>query len=141
MTGALIILALLIITGVILKSLDSLHNKKNSSRNTDPLQSSLPEDNDSGECCGQHLICEKTSLSPLDNHIEYFDDEELDAFINHPQDSFSDEDINQFRDILLSMDPKEVPAWTRSLQLRNVTIPFPIRDEIIMIAAELRSDS
>ena len=35
------------------------------------------------ECCGQHEVCEKESLlAAVSKKIEYYDDEELDKYIN-----------------------------------------------------------
>lgn len=137
MTGALIILLFLILVGVVLRFLDK---RRSPARDTDataePERSA--DELDGAECCGQHLVCEKLSLAPLSGKIEYFDDEELDRFRQREPDSFTEQEIEEFREILLSMRPEEVPAWTRSLQLREVTIPPPIREEILLIAFDLR---
>ena len=56
------------------------------------------------ECCGQHQICEKESLlAAVSKQIEYYDDEELDRFKGHPSDGYTEEEIEEFRDILYSM--------------------------------------
>ena len=52
------------------------------------------------ECCGQHQICEKESLlAAVSKQIEYYDDEELDRFKGRPSDGYSEEEIEEFRDI------------------------------------------
>ena len=73
------------------------------------------------ECCGQHQICEKESLlAAVSKQIEYYDDEELDRFKGRPSDGYSEEEIEEFRDILYSMQEVDVAGWSRSLQLRGI---------------------
>ena len=52
--------------------------------------------------------------------IEYFDDEELDSFIGRPADSYTDDETEQFSDVLYTMRQDEVAAWCRSLNLRGI---------------------
>lgn len=92
-----------------------------------------------GECCGMHIVCEKNLLTPLDDEIEYFDDEEIDRFRGRGADDYSDEEIEEFRDILLTLRPTEIAAWARSLQLRGIVMPQTIRDELLLIVAEERA--
>ena len=62
------------------------------------------------ECCGQHQICEKESLlAAVSKQIEYYDDEELDRFKGRPSDGYSEEEIEEFRDILYSMQEVDGP--------------------------------
>ena len=69
------------------------------------------------ECCGQHAVCEKESLlAAVSKKIEYYDDEELDRFKGHPSDTYTNEEIEEFRDILYSMQETDVAGWSRSLQ-------------------------
>ena len=83
--------------------------------------------------------CEKNLLTPLDDEIEYFDDEEIDRFRGRGADDYSDEEIEEFRDILLTLRPTEIAAWARSLQLRGIVMPQTIRDELLLIVAEERA--
>ncbi len=92
------------------------------------------------ECCGMHMTCERDSLlAAVSEKIEYYDDEELDRFAGREPDVYTDSEIEEFRDIMLTMRPDEIAGWVRSLQLRNIQLPQPVRDEIIMIVAEARS--
>ena len=68
--------------------------------------------------------------------IEYFDDEELDAFKGRMADDYSDEEAEQFREILYSMRQEEVKDWIRSLVLRGIELPNQIKDETIMLSEE-----
>lgn len=92
-----------------------------------------------GECCGQHAICEKESLlAAVSKQIEYYDDEELDRFRGRPSDGYTDEETNEFRNIMYTMKEEEVAGWCRSLQLRGVEFPDGLKDELFLIVGERR---
>lgn len=91
------------------------------------------------ECCGQHQICEKESLlAAVSKQIEYYDDEELDRFKGRPSDGYSEEEIEEFRDILYPMQEVDVAGWSRSLQLRGIELPDELKDELFLIVGERR---
>lgn len=91
------------------------------------------------ECCGQHQICEKESLlAAVSKQIEYYDDEELDRFKGRSSDGYSEEEIEEFRDILYSMQEVDVAGWSRSLQLRGIELPDELKDELFLIVGERR---
>lgn len=85
-----------------------------------------------------HLVCEKQSLSPVSDKIEYFDDEELDEYRGREADSYTETETDRFRDVLLTLRPDEIASWAKSIQLRGITLPSPVRDELLMIVAEAR---
>ena len=86
-----------------------------------------------------HITCEKDSLlAAVSKEIEYYDDEELDRFAGRGADEYSDGEIEEFRDVLLTMRPDDIAGWARSVQLRGITLPTAVRDELIMIVAEAR---
>ena len=91
------------------------------------------------ECCGQHEVCERDSLlAAVSKQIEYYDDEELDRFKGHPSDNYTEEEINEFREIMYTMKEEEVAGWCRSLQLRGIEIPDELKDELFLIVGERR---
>lgn len=63
--------------------------------------------------------------------IEYFDDEELDAFKGRPSNLYTDEEVEQFAEVLESLRPEEVAAWGRSLHLRGIELPDILKDEYV----------
>jgi len=65
--------------------------------------------------------------------IEYFDDEELDVYRGRSSDAYSDEEAEQFREVMLTMRPDEIPAWGRSLRLREVSLPDQVKDDFTML--------
>jgi len=91
------------------------------------------------ECCGQHEVCEKDSLlAAVSRQIEYYNDEELDRFRGTPSGDYSDEAVEEFREVLYTMREDEVAGWVRSLQLRAVELPDMLKDEVFLIVGERR---
>lgn len=91
------------------------------------------------ECCGQHEVCEKDSLlAAISKQIEYYNDEELDRFRGREGDAYTEEETDEFRDILYTMRSDEVAGWVRSLQLRQVNLPDDLKDEVFLIVGERR---
>jgi hypothetical protein len=90
------------------------------------------------DCCGAHEVCESDSLLSIAETIEYFNDEELDAYKGFEPSEYSDEQIEEFRDVLLTLQEKEVAGWLRSIQLREISLPETIREEALLIIRERR---
>ena len=65
--------------------------------------------------------------------VEYYDDEELDAFIGRSSDTYDDEEAEQFRYVLYTMRQEEVAGWCRSLSLRGINMPDQIKDEVTVL--------
>jgi hypothetical protein len=91
------------------------------------------------ECCGQHETCEKDSLlAAVSKDVEYYEDEELDRFRTRRSDEYTDEEVEEFQEVLYTMRNDEVAGWVRSLQLRHIELPDPIKDEVFLIIGERR---
>ena len=89
---------------------------------------------DDEECCGEHEVCEKGKIKrALRTDIEYFDDEELDIYRGTTSDEYEDEAVEEFREVLYTMDPKEIDDWLKSLELREVALPDALKDEVFML--------
>lgn len=97
------------------------------------------ESSEGEECCGLHLVCEKDSLSPMSDEILYYDDEELDRFIGRPADSYSAEETEEFRDVLMTLRPEDVAGWARSITQRRLELPSDVRDELLILVNEQRT--
>lgn len=153
MTGALVILAVLIVVGIVLYIGERLHNRR-LDKNIEPTVAeesggdSEPEDDVAkddageaaqGECCGMHLVCEKDTLSPVSAEILYYDDEELDRFIGRPGDDYTPEETEEFRDVLMTLRPEDVSGWARSITQRHLELPPDVRDELLILVNEQRS--
>lgn len=91
------------------------------------------------ECCGQHEICERDSLlAAVSKRIEYYDDEELDRFIGRAPEAYDEEETEMFRDVFYTMQETDVAGWVRSLQLRGISLPDEVKDEVFLIIGERR---
>ncbi len=135
MTVALIILAALVVTGLPLYLIDRY--RRFNAPGDDTI--APPAEPSEGECCGMHITCEKDSLlASVSTEIEYYDDEELDVFAGRAAETYSDEEIEQFRDVMLTLLADDIAGWARSIQLRGITLPVEVRDELLMIVAEER---
>ena len=83
---------------------------------------------------GENARCEQECmLEAATKDIEYYDDEELDKFSGRPSDGFTDEEVEQFREILYTMPPGEAKGWNRSLILRGINVPDQIKDELLLM--------
>lgn len=71
--------------------------------------------------------------------IIYFADEELDAYKGRTSDSYTDEEIDEFEDVLLTLRENETAEWLKSLQLRGIEIPEIIKDQALLMVAERRN--
>lgn len=127
MTGALIILAVTVLTGIVLR----LTHRPDA--RPDAASAPAPQEEPEG-CCGLHAVCEK-GLSPDGNPV-YFDDEELDRFAGRKPDDYSPEEIEEFREVLYTLLPADVYPWGFSLTQRNVALPTVLRDEWVMMAGD-----
>lgn len=85
-------------------------------------------------CCGKHAVCEKEEMAAaFSQPIEYFDDEELDAYKGRNSDSYTPDEVEQFEDVMTTMHPNEVADWLRSLQLRAINLPDDLKDEAMLL--------
>ena len=85
-------------------------------------------------CNGENDKCEQECMmEAATKPIEYFDDEELDAFKGHSSDSYTDEEVEQFSYVLNTMPQEEIRDWCRSLHLRGIEIPDQLKDEVYMM--------
>lgn len=135
MTVIFIIAGVLVAVGLILWLHDRLSRNGSDNSTTD---NEAAESGD--ECCGMHITCEKDSLlTAVSDKIEYFDDEELDRFRGRGADEYNDTEIEEFRDVLLTLLPDDIAPWGRSIQLRGITLPAVIKEELLMIVAEART--
>ena len=101
--------------------------------------SGTDEEADGEVCCGMHSVCERDSLlASVSEKIEYFDDHELDRHAGRVPAEYNNAEVEEFRDILLTLLPEDVAPWARSLQLRGIALPDSVRDELLMIVSESR---
>ncbi len=142
MTFTLILLSVIVFVGAVLYGEHCLYLRRHASDEPVGADSAgeSSADNDT-ECCGMHITCEKDSLlASVSEKIEYYDDEELDRFAGKAPEDYAEDEIEEFRDVLITMKPSDIAGWARSLQLRNIALPEVVRDELLMIVAEARQN-
>ena len=126
MSGFLILLLGLALLGIIagILGLVSRHGEDDK----------IVEADNCATCNGTNDKCEQECMMEAAvKEIEYSDDEELDDFRERRSDNYTDEEAEIFREILYTMRPNEVKDWTRSLTLRQISLPDPVKDEVFVM--------
>ena len=91
------------------------------------------------ECCGQHQIWRKRkSAGSCKQANRILRRRRTGPLQGRPSDGYSEEEIEEFRDILYSMQEVDVAGWSRSLQLRGIELPDELKDELFLIVGERR---
>lgn len=92
---------------------------------------------DCSTCSDDNPQCEQVCMmEAATKEIEYFDDEELDVFQGRAADSYADEEVEQFSEVLYTLRPEEVKPWSRSLTLRRISVPNQLKDELFMMMGD-----
>jgi len=125
--GSILLIVLLI--GIIF--IVRMKKKNEISENNEPV-SSMPDPG----CCGAHEVCEFDMIKMNPDIIEYFDDEELDNYKNTSENSYSDTQIDDFREILYTLQKHEIRNWLLSLSRRSVTLPAILQVEARQLMVE-----
>ena len=72
---------------------------------------------------------------PLNDNNLYYDDEELDEFRGRDADSYTEAEVDRFREVLLTLRRDELLAWEAALRERQLALPAQLRDELILLLA------
>ncbi len=138
MAGPLVVLPLVIVgVGAVLWLCHRRHAESDSeplSRNEHGESATASPSGDDMVCCGRHLVCER-GLEDVGD-VVYFDDEELDVFAGRGGGEYSDDEAEQFREVLTTLADGERVAWARSLERRGVTMPDEVRDELLLLLGD-----
>ncbi len=93
-----------------------------------------PTHGECSTCSGEDDRCEQICyMEAATRDIEYYDDEELDRFQHRPSDSYTDEEVQQFADVLYSLQPEDAKGWARSLSLRGINLPDVLKDDLFTL--------
>lgn len=85
-------------------------------------------------CDGTSTKCEQTCMMEAATRpIEYYDDEELDTYCGRPSNDYTDDEVDQFAEVLHTMRQDEVAGWMRSLNLRGIQLPDALKDEVYLL--------
>lgn len=137
MTGALIILAVTVTIGILLWVWEKFRTRRHGHSLHHHAPSASPNakrPTPNTVCCGLHAICEKTGQ--INEPPVYYDDEELDRFAGRPADGYTDEETEEFRDVLLTLLPSDTPGWTVSLEKRRINLPADLQPELELLLSE-----
>ena len=134
MLRVIILVALFLLVGILAVVGTEIRERR---RKGNPQSSNLQ----SQECCGQHLVCERESLLSGDDAIEYYDDEDLDAYIGREASSYTSRETDAFEDVFDTLREEDVAGWCRSLQKRGIELPLPVREKALLIVRELRANA
>lgn len=115
-----IILGILSLAVII--AISTIYNKRRNGNEIDYFEPEKKSCGSNGVCCGAHAVCEK-HLPKVKKEIIYFDDEELDRFSGKDNESYSLEDIQEFKEIMSSIREDEINIWLKSLSQRKIELP------------------
>ncbi|MDE5839880.1 MAG: hypothetical protein K2H49_03065 [Muribaculaceae bacterium] len=149
MTGALIILAVTVAIGVMLWAWEKFRSRRNGhslhhhNNGQEPRVMDQGHDTDGPQataqptsiCCGMHAICEKTGK--INEPPVYYDDEELDRFAGRAECDYTEEETEEFRDVLLTLLPADAPGWSVSLEKRRIKLPESLKPELELMLSEV----
>ena len=107
-------------------------------RSADDTETPIVVQESCSTCNGENDKCEQECMmEAATKDIEYYDDEELDVFRGRESDTYTEQEVEQFSEVLYTMRPNEVKGWTRSLTLRGVNLPIQLKDEVFALTDDL----
>lgn len=136
MSSLTLLIIIGLVTAILVACLVYIH--RNSTPDPEEQQQPQVKNNPNIECCGAHEVCEAETLLTLSEEIIYYSDEELDAYRGRLSDNYTPDEIDEFREVLMTLQMHEVTGWLKSLQLRRIEMPDTIREEALMIVDEFR---
>ncbi len=158
MQGALVILLFIIVVGIILYAVDVFYYRKRDaakgagSASANPQEGEAPasdvaeqqapaEASPHGDgCCGMHLVCEKKAVAASEPPV-YYDDEELDVYAGRDPQAYESGEIEEFREVMLTLLPSDAAGWAQSLLQRGIALPEELHDELMLIITEAAGEA
>lgn len=107
-------------------------NRDRKKSNTEKEEVSTP----ASDCCGAHEVCEVDQIIIDETIIEYYDDEDLDAYKNTNENEYSSSQIDQFREVLYTLKTDEIRYWLLSIERRKIILPSILMSEARNLMAE-----
>ena len=100
----------------------------------DDKQPATASECEPGDQCGVSCFCDDKALErQMSEEIVYYEDEDLDRYAGTAANEYTPEQIEEFSDVLTTLNPNEVADWLHSLQLRNIELPEDLKDEATMM--------
>ena len=143
MKPATILLAILVVGGAIVWLIDKLFYRK-TAEIADETEENPPTTAAQGcadESCGIRPICpsEQLLMGECRQEITYYDDEELDTYAGRDADGYSADEVEQWRDVLYTLQPGDLLGWGQSIKHRGLVMPAAIHEEFLQLAGEVGS--
>lgn len=138
MIPSLILIGLLAVVGFVLWLTDRKTSASEPRPEAEPaVPSAQSEAGCADDACGLREACAADVLlhAAMSSQPDYYDDEELDAYRGREASDYTEEEIEQFRDVLYTLLPSDRLGWERSLMRRDVQLPTVIREELISLVA------
>ena len=135
MEPALILIGLLVVVGLALYLLDRRNSHHQETVSADSTESSTG-------CADTSCVLRETCPSEqllkgvCEEKIVYFDDEELDSFKGRAPESYTDEELEQFRDVIYTLRHDEIMPWYQSISRRGIKLPPELYREVVALASE-----
>lgn len=92
--------------------------------------------NPPSDCCGAHEICEFDQIKMNESIVEYYDDEELDEYKNIDENAYTNNQVEEFREVLYTLNTGEIKYWLLSIERRHIQLPVILKSEARMLMAE-----
>lgn len=122
-------IAALLVLGIV-AGLATLFSKKKEGE-PDVVQ---PTSGDCSTCSGEDDRCEQVcTMEAATKAPEYYDDEELDLYKGRSADSYTEEEVEAFANVLYTLKQHEAKGWNRSLIVRGINVPNQLKDELIAL--------
>ncbi|WP_297090013.1 hypothetical protein [uncultured Draconibacterium sp.] len=125
-------LIFLTLVGIVVLIRVNKSQKKAAGNNNNPEEPAAPP----SDCCGAHEICEFDQIKMNESIVEYYDDEELDEFKNIDENAYTTTQIEQFREVLYTLQTHEIRYWLLSIERRKIQLPAILKSEARMLMAE-----
>ena len=125
-------LTALAVVGTVLWLLDRRGRQRDAQGNLLPNQVVEPDQTCSDDCCGTHEVCPSEQLLRGELcDIIYYDDEELDQYRGRSADGYTEDELEQWRDVLYTLKHDDLLGWERSIKKRGIAIPDVIKEELM----------
>jgi len=151
MKPALILLVVLLAGGVVAWLLERLQPPRqvpNDQATQEPQASdtaqTTPQQGCADASCALRSVCPSEQLLAgqcSNDATAYYEDEELDNYAGRGADSYTPDELEQWRDVLYTLRPDDLIGWGQSIQRRGIVMPADIRDEFIQLVNEQREAS
>ena len=130
-------LSALVVVGTVLWLLDRRGRGRDAEGQLQPTEVVEPEPSCSDDCCSTHDVCPSEQLLRSELcEVTYYDDQELDDYRGRNANEYNDAELEQWRDVLYTLQPDDRLGWERSIKRRGIVMPSAIRDELLMLLQE-----